>query len=463
MGFLQPRTRSCTWAFLLCTCVIFLGCQSSDDNRGQPEDATTSAGPLLPGKQLARAHCQSCHKLPQPSALDKQTWRSEVLPRMARRLGLYDGGERPDSLFEDGVAGQLVREANVFPDTQRLSREKWEAIQEYYVREAPRELPKPSRSEITTGLETFQLHVPPFRREPPLTSLVNIQDTSLYVGDAGARSDAALAALDDRFATSFQKKRLLPVSSAPSSMHIDGSTLHLSLMGRLDPTDAPSGRIVRRSLQFDPPNGESDVTLIDSLQRPSDATYANLTDNGLKDIVVSEFGYRTGGLTWFEHVEKDQHMRHTLRNAAGVVESFAHDFTSNGRPDVMALMAQGDEGIFLYHNKGDGTFEEERVLRFPSSYGSSSFELVDFNEDGAMDILYAAGDNADFEPVMRPYHGIRLFLNDGDNNFEEEYFFPMNGAYGTVARDFDGGGDLDIAAISFSRTTRIPPRRASFI
>jgi hypothetical protein len=40
-------------------------------------------------------------------------------------------------------------------------------------------------------------------------------------------------------------------------------------------------------------------------------------------------------------------------------------------------------------------------------------------------------------------------LNDGKNNFEQKYFYPMNGCYKAIARDFDGDGDLDIAAIAY--------------
>jgi len=40
-------------------------------------------------------------------------------------------------------------------------------------------------------------------------------------------------------------------------------------------------------------------------------------------------------------------------------------------------------------------------------------------------------------------------LNDGTNHFKEAFFYPMYGAYKAVARDFDGDGDLDIAAIAF--------------
>ncbi len=34
-------------------------------------------------------------------------------------------------------------------------------------------------------------------------------------------------------------------------------------------------------------------------------------------------------------------------------------------------------------------------------------------------------------------------------SFNQKYFFPINGCYKAMARDFDGDGDLDIATISF--------------
>ncbi len=63
--------------------------------------------------------------------------------------------------------------------------------------------------------------------------------------------------------------------------------------------------------------------------------------------------------------------------------------------------------------------------------------------------LYSCGDNADYSPILKPYHGVYIFLNDGNNHFLQKYFFPMHGCFKAMARDFDGDGDLDIAAISF--------------
>jgi hypothetical protein len=103
----------------------------------------------------------------------------------------------------------------------------------------------------------------------------------------------------------------------------------------------------------------------------------------------------------------------------------------------------------MFWNNGNNDFREQQLLKFPPSWGSSSFELADFNDDGFLDVLYTAGDNGDGMRVLKKYLGIRIFLNDGKNQFSESWFFPLNGAYKAVARDFDGDGDLDIAANSF--------------
>ena len=76
-------------------------------------------------------------------------------------------------------------------------------------------------------------------------------------------------------------------------------------------------------------------------------------------------------------------------------------------------------------------------------------ELADFNKDGFDDIVYVCGDNADKTPILKSYHGIYIFLNDGKSNFKQSYFYQLNGAYKAMVRDYDLDGDPDIAAISF--------------
>ena len=64
-------------------------------------------------------------------------------------------------------------------------------------------------------------------------------------------------------------------------------------------------------------------------------------------------------------------------------------------------------------------------------------------------MIYTCGENADYSIILKPYHGVYIFLNDGKNNFKQQYFYPINGCYKAIAKDFDGDGDLDIASIAF--------------
>lgn len=157
----------------------------------------------------------------------------------------------------------------------------------------------------------------------------------------------------------------------------------------------------------------------------------------------------TGKLAWYENKGNNKYSKHVLRPLPGAIRTQVFDANKDGRPDIMALMAQGDEGMFIFYNKGNGEFEEKQVLRFSPSYGSNYFELADFNGDGFEDILATDGDNGDYPPILKPYHGIRIYLNDGQNNFKERKFLSMNGASKAMAKDFDGDGDLDIASISY--------------
>jgi hypothetical protein len=75
--------------------------------------------------------------------------------------------------------------------------------------------------------------------------------------------------------------------------------------------------------------------------------------------------------------------------------------------------------------------------------------LVDYNHDGLTDIVTVHGDNADFSPILKPYHGIRININQGNGVFKEKFFYPIYGVTKVVADDFDKDGDIDFAASAF--------------
>ena len=220
-------------------------------------------------------------------------------------------------------------------------------------------------------------------------------------------------------------------------------------IGILHPNNGKSGMGEVINIDSQGRMQQDDIPLFDSLRRPVQLTSADLNSDGKADYMVCEFGNLIGALSWMENSGDNKFKRHVLRDFPGAIKAYINDYDHDGAPDIWALFSQGEEGIFLFTNKDNGEFESKQVLRFPPAYGSSYFELTDFNKDGYPDIVYTCGDNADYSVVFKPYHGVYVFLNDKTNHFNQKYFFPINGCYKAIARDFDNDGDLDIAAISF--------------
>ena len=390
------------------------------------------------GRQLSVQHCGGCHAYPEPSWLDRATWQHHVLPRMGHRLGIYANENERASLIEAGAGGQRVERANVYPTQPQLTDAEWKALQTYYLDHAPKKLDSVPPPALTVGLPTFRTHVPRFRLSPPSTTLVRIQPGGFFIGDANSRRLY-------QFDAQQQLLNAANVREGAVSVALQPNALNVTVMGSFSPTDAPTGFVLALPTQAN----ESPRILLDRLQRPVHTAYADLNGDGQQDIITCEFGKWTGGLAWWENRGGARYEKHWLRPQPGATRAYVRDLNGDQRPDVLALFGQGDEGVFAYYNQENGTFREEVLLRFPPSYGSSSLTLHDTDGDGYEDLVYTAGDNADYPPVTKPYHGIRIFRNDGTNHFREAWFYPLPGAYGAIPADYDQDGDLDIAAISF--------------
>ena len=402
----------------------------------------------LQGDQLARIHCSSCHLFVPPDSLPQFSWREDVLPAMAFRLGIYDGEQQPDSLFEKGSGGDRVRNANVFPKQPLLARADWDKIVEYYINNAPDSMPSLSYSKkITIGLPHFNYKEVAYSHRPPLTTMVKIRPEGKGVVYAdGKQHINSLTFLTPNL----EKDHEVRLKTSPVQYREKNDTLYVTTAGKnIFPNDAADGTLQMLTISETGHHYNSAEMLIDNMQRPVFMAYGDLNNNGREDIVACEFGNQTGRLVCYFNEGEEGYKEQLLNNRPGAISAVIKDMNGDGLNDIVTLMAQGDEGVFYYENKGDGSFVEKRLLSFMPLYGSQHIELADFNNDGLDDILYVSGDNADKTPFLKNYHGIYIFINKGNLQFKQEYFYPLNGAYKAVARDFDLDGDLDIAAISF--------------
>jgi hypothetical protein len=419
--------------------LLTFSCKQFNRNQSHKEISNAS---ITEGESLAKKYCQSCHALPDPSLLDEKSWETGVLPNMGPRLGIFNHNWT--------IYPSMRRDINVpagfYPSRPLMTDEEWQHIIDYYTATAPDKMPKQQRQNpILNDLNIFKVISPAITGSDPTTCFLLV-DTTLFPHTL-LQSDIF------RKSVIRYNKELQPVDSFSTSgpvVDIDfhSGTLIATNIGQLDPTNAKKGKLQSVRINKQGKMVLDSTRFIGSLQRPVQSIRVDLNGDGKPDELICEFGHLTGALSWYENTDTG-YIRHVLRPVPGAIKAYVRDYNKDGLPDLLVLFAQGEEGIFLFTNLGKGKFEEKEILRFPPSYGSSYFELDDFNHDGYPDIVYTCGDNADFSQVLKPYHGVYIFLNDGNWNFTQKYFFPINGCYKAMAGDFDGDGDLDLAVISF--------------
>ena len=402
----------------------------------------------LSGNVLAVTHCGRCHDFVEPGALPRSSWNDDVLPSMGHRLGIYKGDHQPDSLFGRGENEKIVRQANIYPEHPTIAREDWEKIVAYYLDHAPDTIPQPKKNnQIRKSLKHFVYKESAYAHRPALTSMVKIlPDQRGIVYSDGKRNKSVLTFLTPDLKKNFE----LPFPTTPIHFREKDDTVYLTTVGNgVFPTDAPAGSLYKMFKTEAAQSYSTANVIISKMQRPVQMTYGDLNNDGLDDIVACEYGDLTGKLVWFKNNGRGKYSRKILRRSPGAITSIIRDVNGDGLNDIIVLMAQGDEGVFLFTNKGDGNFSEKKLLPFSPLNGSQYIELADFNKDGFDDLIYVCGDNADRTPFLKTYHGIYIFQNDGHFNFTQTWFYQLNGAYKAIPRDYDLDGDLDIAAISF--------------
>jgi hypothetical protein len=400
---------------------------------------------LLMGKKLALRHCQTCHLYPEPGLLDKKTWREGVLPNMGLRLGIASPGDLARTPLAPAEA-QVQAILNIYPSQAALSLAEWKLICQYFEHEAPEALPSVAHPALDLDHFTqFQSYYASFSTDQfPRTTLIkfDLATRHFFIGDAK----------NELYITNghFQLVNQAPTQSPASDIDFPtAQSPRLLTIGSIAPSDLQQGELL--SLE-----GTPNALRIAPLGRPVQFAAGDLNQYGAEDLVICSFGNHQGKLAWYE--EGLASKERILSTLPGFRRVEIQDLNGDKKNDVIALRTQAYEAISIFYNLGKGRFEEKTVLQFPPVYGLSYFETADFNRDGHLDILLTNGDNWDYSAILKPYHGIRIYLNNGKNQFKEAFFYPLYGTSKAMARDFDQDGDLDIAAIAFYADLEQPER-----
>jgi hypothetical protein len=415
---------------LLLLPVVFI--HSCTDPEGQ--GSTVAPKTIRSGEELASVYCGSCHLPVSPGMIDSTSWVNHVLPEMAKKMGI---GVWQENQY-------YIKNKN---DTGGIDISDWDKIVEYYSAEAPAVL-KPVAHNRTVktnrGLFTVSRPVGKFNNSVSTTTMVFIDSINSLVYTSDASGNLHKWSRDLELSSEFK----LP--SPGVHMNIleatAGKRAMITCVGNIMATDDAFGKVV--SVNIDDP-AEKLTIIADRLQRPVQFSGFDFNRDGSKEFLLAEFGHNTGKLSIMGQQKDSLLLRTSLWDKPGASQVEMVDYNDDGWMDFVVLFAQGDEGIWLFQNNKKGFFDSKNLLRFSPANGSTSFQLADFNSDGKLDILYTCGDNSDYSRVLKPYHGVYIYLNSGAGNYSQHYFYPINGCTKAIAKDFDADGDLDIAAIAF--------------
>lgn len=376
--------------------------------------------------ELYEAYCGGCHISPDIRSLPKAIWREGVLPEMAMRMGVSSENPYKNLSMEEANA---VAQTGVYPEKPTIPKEYWQRLHDYILATAPdtqaRIVPK-------TALPLSQ-----FKPKP-----INIDNRSgshiISLRFSEKENLIRAFTLQNRlfeYDYKTDQKLVRGIAQPVVSYSQIEDTEFFTEIGILNPSELAKGKL--QSLKA------KKLTLIQNqLHRPVHTLAQDINGDGTIEFVICEFGHLTGQVLLLKQKEDGTFDRDILLKVPGAIRTIAEDFNRDSKLDLAILVSQGDEGVYIFYQKEDLQFERKRVLRFSPIYGTSWFDLVDYDNDGDQDIITVNGDNADYSIIEKPFHGIRLFI------FEQKYFYPINGATRFIAEDFDQDQDIDLAVVA---------------
>lgn len=256
--------------------------------------------------------------------------------------------------------------------------------------------------------------------------------------------------------TDFQYEELVlggkiigPAQVAPCDIDKDGDTdLLIASMGMIFPNNDKIGAVV--VLENDGKENFRNRVLVKNIARVTDVRPGDFDNDGDIDLVIGQFGYDDGEIRWMENLGNWNFKSRVLQSLSGTINTLVKDIDSDGDLDIIALVSQEWEEIYIFKNDGKANFKLELIYGSTNEdFGSSGIILSDMDKDGDTDILFTNGDAFDYiPPSPRPWHGVQWLENLGNFKFKYNLIGKFNGAFSGRAVDIDNDGDLDVFAVS---------------
>ena len=373
-------------------------------------------------ERLAKRECSKCHAFPPPESMHLEDWEKGAFPYLEDLLGI------------DQIK-------NYDATTQSAVLTRWEAIKAYYLRHsrpkpefaAP---PKPLLSTVFGHRSTVE--------KLDVTAIYHDANEFVYIGDALSR--AVLV-----FDRAFRKVRTFVAAKVPCDFELSGDRLYVCSHGTLAPLDSEAGEV-----GYITDSGLGDYhPLLRGLNRPT--RYVPFRQSGVDCAVLCEYGISKGRITLYREGQPV-----FVLPMSGGIDCRVLDADADGKPEVYVLVAQEHECLLRLKLADNGDVDQTFLIKKQPGWGFTAMEMVDFNDDGTVNILLSNGDTTEFRSNPRQYHGIRIYDLLEDELLEKE-FIPVHGVMDFVVLDTENDGDQDIASVSYFADFRNHPQQAAML
>ena len=373
------------------------------------------------GEILALRECSKCHALPPPKSMLQQDWEYGAIPYLEELLGLH----QLKNYDKKTVEKVLVN---------------WAKIKDYYIKngslknpdeQAAREKPIQSFSskEVLKGTDVSAI-------------FYHQAQKALYVGDAKTRTAVALnnqGEILNRFA----------LNKIPSFFCVSNNDVIVCSINSLDPLDSKLGEVGHID-----PDGKY-TPLLKGLNRPT--KYFEFQHNGASHSILLEYGIRLGKVTLF----RDMKEVFTI-NLSGGIDCEIIQELENQKTILYVLFAQEHECIIRLTLGLNDEVQQDVLIKKQPGWGFTAMDILDFDNDGKLEILTSNGDTTEFRSHPRNYHGIRSY-DIAQDTLNESWFVPVHGVMDFISFDYDDDGQLDLASVSYFGDFKNQPEQGAMI